>query len=96
MSNSGSQSDALKKATGLLSAIVGVLATFLFAPQMYHASVDWVLGYASSQYGTGWDPLVQFFWGIVCALAAFGIFSIVVTMTVRLGLARLAALSLKH
>ncbi|MEL6709049.1 MAG: hypothetical protein AAFP79_12275 [Pseudomonadota bacterium] len=96
MSNSNSQSDALKKATGLLSAIVGILATFLFAPQFYHASVDWVLAYASSQYGSGWDPLIQFFWAIICGLAAFGIFSIIVTMAVRLGLARLAALSLNR
>lgn len=81
---------AFAKAADLLSAAAGILLTFLLAPQFYQTSIDWIQSYAATNYGSGLDGLIAFFWAIICGLVTFGGSQLTISASLRLGLAKLA------
>ena len=55
---------------GLANTAAAVVAFFATGP-LYAKSVNWVTAYTASQYGTGLESLVAFFWFIAVACMAF-------------------------
>ena len=80
---------AFERGADLLAMVLAGVLTFLAGPGFFKFSVDFIVGYAGSEFGTGWEPLVEFAWVLCCAIGVFGFSLMFVAVTVRLGMAKL-------
>ena len=60
-----SQSIFMSSVMGLANTLA-VVATFLGAPPLYGRTVGWVQVFTSHHYGTGYEDITAFLWGLVC------------------------------
>lgn len=83
--------DAFSRGADLLATVAGFALTFITAPPVYRASIDWARFYTIENLGSDWLWLVPFLWGLGCAVIVFAIVRMVLAATVRLGFAALAS-----
>lgn len=65
-----SQSIFMSSVMGLANTLA-VVATFLGAPPLYGRTVGWVQVFTSHHYGTGYEDITAFLWGLVCGCLVF-------------------------
>ncbi|WP_262694684.1 hypothetical protein [Kordiimonas aquimaris] len=76
------------KSIANLSAIV---AAFFATGPLYSLSIDWVLGFSTSQYGDQANWLVQAFWFVVVGLSTFALARATIATAITVGGFALAA-----
>ena len=71
-----------------LATLLAALAAFLATPEAYSRTVNWVVRYASSRYGAGFEDLIAMGWFVMTALIIFfGARATLATAIVAAGLA---------
>ena len=68
--NAAGQSIFMSSVTGLANTLA-VVTTFIGAPPLYGRTVGWVQGFAANNYGSGFEDITAFTWGVVCACLVF-------------------------
>ncbi|KCZ93830.1 hypothetical protein HJO_00600 [Hyphomonas johnsonii MHS-2] len=64
------QSIFMSSVTGLANTLA-VVTTFIGAPPLYGRTVGWVQGFTANNYGSGFEDITAFTWGVVCACLVF-------------------------
>lgn len=87
--------DAFNKGADLLATAGGFGLAFFVTPLVYHASIDAALEFSRSQYGYDWDWVVPILCGLGSAVISFAGCQILLSLTLRLGFAKLAELTFR-
>ncbi|CFX24150.1 conserved protein of unknown function [Candidatus Filomicrobium marinum] len=54
-----------------LANLFALLVAFFLTPEIYVRTVDWIVGFTASRYGTGFEDLTSFAWFAVSGLLVF-------------------------
>lgn len=68
-----------------LATMAAVIITFLLTPKAYAWTIDWIVDYASQNYGYGFEDLISFVWGLCLALTIFALSRATVSTALVLG-----------
>ena len=89
MTNQSSK-DALNKGADLLAIAGGVVATFVATPVLYASTIDAAYSFTYTNYGADWEWLAPILCGLGSAVISFAACQIILSLTLRLGFAKLA------
>lgn len=88
MSKSGK--DAFVKAADHLAMAGGVIAAFIATPILYASTIDAAYEFTYLNYGADWDWLAPILCGLGSLVISFAGCQIILSLTLRLGFAKLA------
>ena len=54
-----------------LATVLALAVTLLAVPKLYTETVGWVRDFVSGAYGTGWEDIASFLWGLLSAATVF-------------------------
>lgn len=54
-----------------LANLFALMAAFFLTPEIYARSVGWVLSYAASRYGPGYEPAIMLGWFVMTGMTVF-------------------------
>ena len=94
--NSSSGKSAFDSAADLLATVSAFPVTFYLAPLLVRASVGAALENAEHELGFGWDGVVTLLWWVICVLITFALCKMVIALSVRIGMAKLASFIFRH
>lgn len=92
MRERSSNKDSFARGADYLAIPLSGVMTFFVGPQLYQATVTYIAAYAASEFGNGWVWFFKFLWVICCAVGSFGLCLMLLAVTLRLGLAKIASL----
>lgn len=82
--------DAFVKAADLLAMAGGVVMAFLATPILYAATINATYEFTYTNYGADWDWLAPILCGLGSVVISFAACQIILSLTLRLGFAKLA------
>ncbi|WP_298307664.1 hypothetical protein [uncultured Erythrobacter sp.] len=89
MSNQSGK-EAFVKAADLLATVGGVISAFVATPMLYSATIDAAYDFTYVNYGADWDWLAPILCGLGSLVISFAACQIILSLTLRLGFAKLA------
>jgi len=74
-----------EKSVQSIANLSAVVAAFFATGPLYAVSINWVLDFASSQYGDGFEWAVQAFWFVVTALSTYALARATIATVITIG-----------
>ena len=87
---------AYDRASGLIATVAGATGAVAIGPLIFAASIEPVRGYAAEHYPWLWDWVTTVFWAAISGLATFALTTLVLTVSIRIALAKLSLLIFRN
>lgn len=74
-----------EKSVQSIANLSAIVAAFFATGPLYAVSIGWVLNFTSTQYGDGFEWVIQAFWFVVTALSTYALARATIATVITIG-----------